>query len=261
MLLCTLKRLIALEPIRMSSSKKIHQQSQSTRERILAAAAVRFSMHSYEHVGLRDIAADIGVDVALVHRAFGSKEQLFAATLKQTFHGEALLAAGDRTLSEHLTTELLKEPVGKKADQPDPLQMLVRSISHPQAGAIIRRHMQEDLLGPLSALLNDPADQRAALAAGCMLGIGMMRYVLQSDALKDVRQEVLSPLVARIMDSCLGEMGPVGSVNLARPAGSPDVPGPSPSRGSGRKEPTRCDRSKQPCEARGKSWTRSRTRQ
>ena len=35
----------------------------TTRERILKAAILRFSTHSYEETGLRDIAADVGVDI------------------------------------------------------------------------------------------------------------------------------------------------------------------------------------------------------
>ena len=48
-----------------------------TRARILAAARVRFAMDAYENVGTRDIAADAGVDAALVNRYFGGKEKLF----------------------------------------------------------------------------------------------------------------------------------------------------------------------------------------
>jgi AcrR family transcriptional regulator len=45
----------------------------ATRDRILNAAMERFSRTSYEQTGLRDIAADVGVDVAYVHRCFARK--------------------------------------------------------------------------------------------------------------------------------------------------------------------------------------------
>ncbi len=54
----------------------------TTRDRILKAAILRFSTHSYDHTGLRDIAADVGVDMAYVHRSFGSKEKLFYEAVK-----------------------------------------------------------------------------------------------------------------------------------------------------------------------------------
>ena len=40
----------------------------TTRHSILVAATRRFLQDSYECVGLRDIAGDVGVDVALVSR-------------------------------------------------------------------------------------------------------------------------------------------------------------------------------------------------
>jgi AcrR family transcriptional regulator len=48
------------------------------RGRPAAPAPVRFTRTSYEQTGLRDIAADVGIDVAYVHRCFGSKKRLFA---------------------------------------------------------------------------------------------------------------------------------------------------------------------------------------
>src|SRR3546814_4650837 len=54
----------------------------ATRHAILLAATGRFLQDSYECVGLRDIARDAGIDVALVSRYFGSKEELFAQVLR-----------------------------------------------------------------------------------------------------------------------------------------------------------------------------------
>src|SRR6201987_5703403 len=50
-----------------------------TRADILAAARRRFGAEGYERTTLRAVAADVGVDAALVIRYFGSKQDLFAA--------------------------------------------------------------------------------------------------------------------------------------------------------------------------------------
>src|ERR1700739_4907811 len=50
-----------------------------TRADILAAARRRFGAEGYERTTLRAVAADVGVDAALVIRYFGSKQNLFAA--------------------------------------------------------------------------------------------------------------------------------------------------------------------------------------
>ena len=63
----------------------------TTRERILKAALLRFSTHSYEETGLRDIASDVGVDMAYVHRSFGSKEKLFREAVKAMLRPEVWL--------------------------------------------------------------------------------------------------------------------------------------------------------------------------
>jgi AcrR family transcriptional regulator len=49
-----------------------------TRADILAAARRRFASEGFERTTLRAIAADVGVDAALVIRYFGSKQDLFA---------------------------------------------------------------------------------------------------------------------------------------------------------------------------------------
>src|SRR5213076_3047528 len=47
--------------------------------RILAAARKHFAASGYERATIRAIAADAGIDPALVMRYFGNKEKLFAA--------------------------------------------------------------------------------------------------------------------------------------------------------------------------------------
>src|SRR5689334_12168025 len=51
----------------------------ATRADILAAARARFGRDGYERTTLRAVAADVGIDPALVIRYFGSKEGLFAS--------------------------------------------------------------------------------------------------------------------------------------------------------------------------------------
>jgi DNA-binding transcriptional regulator YbjK len=55
-----------------------------TRADILAAARRRFAAEGFERTTLRAIAADVGVDAALVIRYFGSKQDLFATATEFT---------------------------------------------------------------------------------------------------------------------------------------------------------------------------------
>jgi AcrR family transcriptional regulator len=86
-----------------------------TREAILAAARARFGDLGYDRTTIRGIAADAGVDAALVHHFYGSKERLFVAAMRLPVNPlevlDAALAPGardeDRGLGEHLLRTVL----------------------------------------------------------------------------------------------------------------------------------------------------------
>src|SRR3954447_18671652 len=63
-----------------------------TRDAILAAGRARFFADGYDAVTLRSIAADAGVDVALVSYWFGSKKGLFAAAMDLAVSPAEMLA-------------------------------------------------------------------------------------------------------------------------------------------------------------------------
>ena len=67
------------------------RNAEATRAAIHDAAMERFSRESYDDVGMRDIAGDVGVDAALVSRYFGSKEDLFASVLDSCSNGNELM--------------------------------------------------------------------------------------------------------------------------------------------------------------------------
>lgn len=54
----------------------------TNKRRLLEAAREQFSSQEYRSVTMRSIAAQAGVDVALIARHFGSKDGLFAATVE-----------------------------------------------------------------------------------------------------------------------------------------------------------------------------------
>ena len=55
----------------------------ATRTAILDAARERFAAESYDDVGMRDIARDVGVAAALISRYFGSKDGLYTACVER----------------------------------------------------------------------------------------------------------------------------------------------------------------------------------
>lgn len=77
-----------------------------TRETILAAARARFASDGYR-ASMRAVAADAGVDPALVHHYFGTKEQLFAAVAELPFDPEPVFRRIDTAPLSHLGTILV----------------------------------------------------------------------------------------------------------------------------------------------------------
>lgn len=184
------------------------QPAASTRERILEAAILRFAGQSYEQTGLRDIAKDVGVDVAYVHRCFGSKEKLFAAALRASMGSDRGLpeaAAGDG-----LALALTRQALARDRRGPcraGPLDIATRSLSSPKAAAILRDYILDDFIVPLSARLAEPAQRRAALVAALLAGLGILRDVLEIEPLRDAAGSSLEQLVATTIADVLS--GPI----------------------------------------------------
>src|ERR1700682_3334674 len=60
-------------------SQPRRRNAAATARELLEAPRVRFARDGFDRTSIRDIAADVGVDQALVIRYFGSKERLFSA--------------------------------------------------------------------------------------------------------------------------------------------------------------------------------------
>ena len=156
----------------------------TTRQAILHAAHRRFLDQSYDTVGLRDIAADAGVDVALVSRYFGGKEQLFKEVLQEGRTGlpSDLTAEQLPAFLAHLATQQRDE---EEVSCYESMLMVLRSASSPQAAAVVRSALKDDILGPLSSMLgdSDEAYTRASLATAILMGTTILRVVAPVQAL------------------------------------------------------------------------------
>lgn len=146
----------------------------TTRAEMLAAARRRFLMESYENVGLRDIARDVGVDVALVSRYFGSKEDLFREVLSHGSEEKFKTDVAPDALADYFTGLFEEEETSQDQDQVhiERLIMILRSASSPQAAAIGHDMIHRDVLDPIAAILGggEDAENRAGMAVLVLLG-------------------------------------------------------------------------------------------
>lgn len=174
--------------------------SSGSREAILDAARDSFGRSGYDATSLRAIARSAGVDPALVHHFFGSKEQVFTAAMALPVDPARLIAEvlepGPEQVGERLARRFLAlwETPATRA----PLLGLIRSaVSHEQAAALLRGFLTTVVLGRIAAALDRPdAELRATLCGSQLVGLAMVRYVVKVEPLASAHPETVIRLIA-----------------------------------------------------------------
>jgi AcrR family transcriptional regulator len=208
-------------PARASRSGRRGGDS-GTKEAILAAARARFGDLGYDRATIRGIADDAGVDPALVHHFYGTKDRLFAAAMRLPANPREVLDAAltpesrgqDRSLGEHLLRTVLG--VWEVAEMRATFLGLLRSApTSEQAVVMLREFLSGAILGPIAqaareaapGVAGQDAGYRAALVASQVLGLGLTRYVLEVEPLAQVSTEDLIAAMAPNLDRYLsGEL-------------------------------------------------------
>jgi len=174
-----------------------------TREELLRAARRRFIAESYENVGLRDVARDVGVDVALVSRYFGSKEELFRQVLQkneQKFKAE--VPAAD--LPEYLVALMTEADPATDGEHVEKMLISLRSASSPVASRLVREAIQDDVLEPLAAILDgDNAEMRAGLVLAILMGTTVLRTVMAVEPLCEGCPDAMRERLVRLFEAAL----------------------------------------------------------
>ncbi|MYV42762.1 TetR family transcriptional regulator, partial [Streptomyces sp. SID1328] len=171
-------------------------------------AREEFSERGYEKTSVRGIAKAAGVDSALVHHYFGTKEQVFEAAVSVAF--APALAAPDAiaegpldSVGERLTRFVLglwENPATRT-----PLLAIVRSaVNNDTAAAVFRRLISAQLLLRIAGRLDVPdAELRVELAAAQLVGTAMLRYVIKVEPLASAD---LERIVARLAPVVQGHL-------------------------------------------------------
>jgi AcrR family transcriptional regulator len=182
-----------------------------TRGQILAAARESFASKGFAGTTIRAVAGDAGVDPALVHHYFGSKDDLFLAALEIPVDPRRLVptildggvpGAGERLV--RLFLSVWDDPQARL-----PLLGLVRSsLVQDTPETLLRQGVLRMILEPLrSALPEREADRRVQLVVSQMAGLVVARYLLALDPLASMpADEVVAwvaPTVQRYLDGPL----------------------------------------------------------
>ncbi|MFI6408818.1 TetR family transcriptional regulator [Streptomyces sp. NPDC050548] len=183
-------------------------ESADTRDRILAAAREVFSERGYEKTSVRAIAKAAGVDSALVHHYFGTKEQVFESAVEVAFapalrSRDTLLDGPLDGIGERLTRMIFglwENPVTRT-----PLLAIVRSaVNNEAAAAVFRRLISGQLLRRIASQLDVPDPElRAELAAAQIVGVAMMRYVIKIEPVASADPEQIIARLAPVVQGHL----------------------------------------------------------
>ncbi|MFF2999694.1 TetR family transcriptional regulator [Streptomyces sp. NPDC057950] len=180
----------------------------ATRDRILDAARAEFSERGYEKTSVRGIAKAAGVDSALVHHYFGTKEQVFEAAIEVAFAPAlaAPVAVEDGPLDgvgDRLTRFIFG--IWENPATRAPLLAIVRSaVNNETAAAVFRRLIAAQLLRRIAQQVDLPdAELRAELAAAQLVGVAMLRYVIKVEPLASADLEAIVARVAPVVQGHL----------------------------------------------------------
>ena len=183
-------------------------ESADTRDRILTAAREEFSERGYEKTSVRGIAKAAGVDSALVHHYFGTKEQVFEAAIAVALAPaqnapDAVVEGSLDGVGERLTRFIFG--IWENPATRTPLLAVVRSaVNNEAAAAVFRRLVVSQVLGRVAARLDLPdGELRAELAAAQLVGTAMLRYVIKVEPLASVDVERIIARVAPVVQGHL----------------------------------------------------------
>jgi len=185
-----------------------------TRERILVSARELFSQNGIGKTSIRAIAADAGVDSALVHHYFGTKEQLFAAAINIPFDPTKILGPL-RTAPVEELGRLLPSLVLPLWDS-EIGAGLIATLRSAMAGDqinIFRSFLRDVVVTELAARVDEPKGSgviRAEFVATQILGVAMARHIFELEPFASLPIEQIVDTIAPNLQHYLTGQLPVG---------------------------------------------------
>ena len=185
--------------------------SPATRAAILAAAREAFAGSGFAGTTIRGIASAAGVDAALVHHYFGTKDELFLAAMELPVDPRIVLApalaggpdgAGERMLRIFLAVW----------DDPEtrlPLLAVARAMTDPASQRLLAEGFLPVVVLPIGKALGvDQPERRMPIVASQILGLILVRYLLEVEPLASMPAEevvaIYAPTIQRYLTGDLG---------------------------------------------------------
>lgn len=153
------------------------RDAEATRAAILAAAKIHFARSGYEGAYLRDIAADAGVDAALINRYFGGKDGLFAAALKDSIRPDVISQWERQTFGRDIA-KMMANHAHHDNERMHAFQFLLRAATSPTTAPLLNEAVQDRFLAPIRAWIGgEQAEARARIVAAIFIGLLVERLI------------------------------------------------------------------------------------
>ncbi|WP_228001955.1 TetR/AcrR family transcriptional regulator [Nocardia australiensis] len=153
-----------------------------SRETILVAARARFAALGFDKTSIRAVATDAGVDPALVHHYFGTKQQLFATVVELPVDPEATLRVIESAPLDELGATILHGVMTVWDSPAGPgVVAAVRSLLAGGDMALARTFLLDVVLERVRLRIATPDDDgrtRVALVATQMIGVLVARKII-----------------------------------------------------------------------------------
>lgn len=199
----------------MSTPETTPSKSERTRQRLRQAAAHLFAHTSFESVSTRAIAKEAGVDAALIHHYFGSKEGLFNAVLEEAIHLDAMeieVTSSDRAQWGR-TLIRAADKVWTSPAAPALKAVVRRALTG--KGHVMRDFATKFLLERIISHLDGPEEERrlrASLAGSQMAGFVVARHIVGIEPIASLTTDEAAELIGPVLQHYL-----TGSLNTREP--------------------------------------------
>ena len=171
-----------------------------TRERILASARELFARNGIDKTSIRAVAAGAGVDPALVHHYYGTKQQLFTAAIHIPIDPMQVIGPMRETPVEELGLKLpsVLLPLWDSEIGSGFIATL-RSLLAGSEVSLVRSFLQEVIAVEVGSRVDDPPGSgmiRVQFVASQLVGVVMARYILELEPFASLPVEQIAETIA-----------------------------------------------------------------
>jgi len=171
-----------------------------TRDRILASARELFARNGIGNTSIRAVAAAAGVDSALVHHYFGTKEKLFGAAVRIPIDPMEVIGPLREVPVEELGYQIPSKLLPLwDSELGAGLMATLRSVIAGSEVNLFRSFIQDVIAVEVGGRVDDPPGSgviRVQFVASQLIGVVMARYILELEPFKSLPPEQIARTIA-----------------------------------------------------------------